>query len=109
MSMSNVKRNQHDKGTQYMSSEAARLKDDVSCEASKLKDEAKEGVKEMGNLASEGLEMLRESTNECLEQGRAKAQELAAVLEAQIRAQPLTAVLVAGGVGLLLGVMWSRR
>jgi ElaB/YqjD/DUF883 family membrane-anchored ribosome-binding protein len=67
--------------------------------------EAGQSVKQR---AQEGMESLRESAADYVEQGRAKAQDLGESLERQIRTQPLTSVLVAVGVGFLIGAIWSR-
>ena len=81
--------------------------------------EAKEKLREMGSNASEQLNQVKESANEYYqqgrekaqeyyEQGRAKAMELEQNLEEYVRDQPLKAVMIAAGVGLLLGILWRR-
>ena len=46
---------------------------------------------------------------EYYQQGREKVQVLEQTLEAQIRAKPIQSLLIAGGIGLLLGLLWNRR
>ncbi|HEV8604173.1 MAG TPA: hypothetical protein VGQ99_02330 [Tepidisphaeraceae bacterium] len=81
--------------------------------------EAKEKLREMGSAASEQVNQLKESANEYYQQGREKAQEyyeqgrqkameMEQNLEAYVREQPLKAVMIAAGVGLLLGILWRR-
>jgi ElaB/YqjD/DUF883 family membrane-anchored ribosome-binding protein len=81
--------------------------------------EAKEKLREMGSAASEQVNQLKESASEYYqqgrekaaeyyEQGRQKAMELEENLENYVREQPLKAVMIAAGVGLLLGILWRR-
>jgi len=81
--------------------------------------EAKEKLREMGSAASEQLNQVKESANEYYQQGREKAQEyyeqgrqkaieMEENLENYVREQPLKAVMIAAGVGLLLGILWRR-
>ena len=50
----------------------------------------------------------KETVSEYYEQGRETLRALPQTVEAQIRAHPLEAMLLAGGVGLLLGLLWRR-
>ena len=50
----------------------------------------------------------KETIAEYYEQGRESLRTLPQTLEGQIRARPLEALLIAGGVGLLLGLLWRR-
>ncbi len=51
---------------------------------------------------------VKETMTEYYEQGRESLQDLSQTLEAQIRERPLQALLIAGGIGLLLGLLWRR-
>jgi len=51
---------------------------------------------------------VKETMAEYYEQGRESLEDLNQTLEAQIRERPLQALLVAGGIGLLLGLLWRR-
>ena len=51
---------------------------------------------------------VKETITEYYEQGHESLQDLNQTLEAQIRERPLQALLVGGGIGLLLGLLWRR-
>jgi ElaB/YqjD/DUF883 family membrane-anchored ribosome-binding protein len=61
----------------------------------------KETLQDMGT-------QVKETMTEYYEQGRESLEDLNQTLEAQIRERPLQALLVAGGIGLLLGLLWQR-
>jgi len=70
-------------------------------------------VQEMGgaarDVAQEKLEHLRESASEYKDQGRDKVEQVERTIEQFIRERPLKTVLIAAGVGLLIGRFWMRR
>lgn len=70
-------------------------------------------VQEMGGIATaaaqEKLETLRDDASEYYEEGRAKAHDVQHSVERFIQEQPVKAVLIAAGVGLLFGRFWMRR
>ena len=70
-------------------------------------------LQELGGLAremaQEKVEQLRASASEYCEEGRDKVQQVEHSFEQFVRQQPLKAVLIAAGVGLLLGGLWMRR
>lgn len=81
--------------------------------------EAKDKLREMGSAASEQVNQIKDSASEYYQQGREKAQEyyeqgrqkameLEQNLEDYVREQPLKSVMIAAGVGLLLGILWRR-
>ena len=61
------------------------------------------------DAAQEKLEQAAQSASQCCEQGRAKAHGPACACEQFLRTKPLTSVLLAAGVGWLLGRFWNRR
>jgi len=70
------------------------------------------GIQGMGTLARdvahEKLEELQENTSAVYGQGQDQVRATARSLERFIAEQPLTSVLVAAGVGLILGRFWMR-
>src|SRR5262245_43313871 len=71
---------------------------------SQLRDKARE----MSTQAQELGTQAKETVSEYYEQGRETLRTLPQTMEVQIRARPLEALLVAGGVGLLLGLLWRK-
>lgn len=52
---------------------------------------------------------LSDQAREYYDQGRQKAHEMEEGLESYIQEKPLQAVLIAAGVGVLLGLLWKRH
>ena len=75
--------------------------------------EVKKDLQEMGgtvrDAAQEKLGQVGEKASEYCEQGRDKVHLVACACEQFLRQRPLTSVLLAAGVGLLLGRFWLRR
>ena len=65
----------------------------------------KETVQDMGMQAKETMQA---AGTQVYEQGRESLQGLNRTLEGQIRQRPLQALLVAAGIGVLLGFLWQR-
>jgi ElaB/YqjD/DUF883 family membrane-anchored ribosome-binding protein len=65
----------------------------------------KETAQDMGTQAKETMQA---AGTQVYEQGRESLQDLNRTLEGQIRQRPLQALLVAGGIGVLLGFLWQR-
>lgn len=68
---------------------------------------------EMGGIArdvaQEKLRDLQDTASDYYEQGREKVQHMEQSFEELIREHPVKAVLIATGIGLLLGRFWMRR
>src|SRR5579863_1579159 len=58
--------------------------------------------------AREKYQHLSDQAQEYYEQGREKAREWEQGLESYIQEKPLQSVLIAAGVGVLLGLLWKR-
>ena len=67
--------------------------------------QVKETVQDMGTQAKETMQA---AGTQVYEQGRKSLQDLNRTIEGQIRQRPLQALLVAGGIGVLLGLLWRR-
>jgi ElaB/YqjD/DUF883 family membrane-anchored ribosome-binding protein len=67
--------------------------------------QVKETVQDMGAQAKETMQA---AGTQVYEQGRESLQDLNRTIEGQIRQRPLQALLVAGGIGVLFGILWQR-
>jgi ElaB/YqjD/DUF883 family membrane-anchored ribosome-binding protein len=87
-------------------------------------DTIKEDIRELGNMAreiaheklddarraaSDAMETGRQRASEIYGQGREKAEELEEQVVDYVRKKPVQSILIAGGVGLLLGILLSSR
>ena len=75
--------------------------------------EVSKDLKEMGDIvrdaAQEKIGQVRENAAEYVEQGREKVHGVACACEQYVRERPLRSILIAAGIGLLLGRFWTRR
>ena len=73
----------------------------------------KQDLQELGGMAremaEEKVEQWRASASEYCEEGRDKVQQVERSFEKFIRQQQLKSILIAAGLGLLLGGLWMRR
>jgi ElaB/YqjD/DUF883 family membrane-anchored ribosome-binding protein len=71
-----------------------------------------ENLRDLGgqvrDAAREKYENLSEEARAYYEHGKDKAHEWEEGIESYVREKPLRAVLIAAGVGVLLGVLWKR-
>ena len=63
---------------------------------------------EVRDAAQEQFQNLRETATEYYDQGREKAMEWEQGIEDYVREQPIKSLLIAAGVGMLLGIVWRR-
>ena len=64
---------------------------------------------DLTHRAQEGLGTIKEAAAGYVEQGREKVETLGRTVGGQVKEWPLSSLLVATGVGLLLGVVLARR
>jgi ElaB/YqjD/DUF883 family membrane-anchored ribosome-binding protein len=87
--------------------------DRVRDKAAEVADNVRENVRDIGtkvrDAASESYGQVREQAVGYINQGKEAAEEWEQSLETYVQAKPLQAVLIAAGVGLLLGLIWKRR
>ena len=83
--------------------------------AQSLKDSAgqvSQSLRDMGSQvrdqAGEKYNQLRQQASEYYEQGRQRAEEWEQGLEQYVHEKPIQSLLIAAGVGMLLGVLWRR-
>jgi len=73
-----------------------------------IRDTAQEVGTQIRDKAQEMGTQAQQAVGEYYEQGRESLREMNKSMEEKIREKPLQALLVAGGVGLLLGLLWRR-
>jgi ElaB/YqjD/DUF883 family membrane-anchored ribosome-binding protein len=69
----------------------------------------REATTEAKKAAGEGLGQLRHTASDCLAQGRDRAQAVGQTLQHRVQEQPISSLLMATGIGFLLGVLWMRK
>ena len=60
------------------------------------------------DVATERYNQLRDQAQNYYEQGRQRATDLEHSLESYVQEKPIQAVMIAAGVGVLLGLLWKR-
>lgn len=60
-------------------------------------------------MAQEKVDQVRAGAADCAKEGRERIQQVEHGIEQYIRDQPLKSMLIAAGVGLVLGRFWMRR
>ena len=72
-----------------------------------------QNIREMGtqvrDMATERYGQLRDQAQNYYQQGRERATEWEQSLESYVQEKPLQAILMAAGVGVLLGLLWKRH
>lgn len=72
-----------------------------------------ENIRDMGSQvrqqATEQYEQFRDQASDYYEKGRDRAMELEQSLEQYVQEKPIQALLMAAGVGMLLGLLWKRH
>jgi ElaB/YqjD/DUF883 family membrane-anchored ribosome-binding protein len=73
-----------------------------------LRDKASEMAGQLKDVATEQYERARDTAEEYYDRGREKAQEWQQELEQYVQDQPIKSLLIAAGVGMILGIIWKR-
>jgi ElaB/YqjD/DUF883 family membrane-anchored ribosome-binding protein len=76
--------------------------------AAEFRERANETRQQVRERAEELGAQAQEMASEYYQQGREQALAWERVLEDRIREKPIQSLLVAGGIGLLLGLLWRR-
>jgi ElaB/YqjD/DUF883 family membrane-anchored ribosome-binding protein len=81
---------------------------DIRNRASEVGENVREMAGSAREMARDTLNRVKETASDAYEQGKQRASEWQDDLESTIRARPLTAILIAAGVGVALGFLWRR-
>ena len=76
--------------------------------AKEVKDNLRELGSQVRDTATQQYEQLREQATDYYQQGRDRAMEMEQSLEQYVQEKPIQSLLIAAGVGMLLGVLWKR-
>jgi ElaB/YqjD/DUF883 family membrane-anchored ribosome-binding protein len=75
--------------------------------------EVKENLRDIGtqvrDQATQRYEEMRDQASQYYEEGRRRAMEMEQTLEQYVQEKPIQSLLIAAGVGMLLGMIWKRR
>ncbi len=85
------------------------MTEQVREEGSKMRSDFEETVGKAKEFAQEKLGKVGESAQQYYRQGLEKARDWEQGLEGYIKEKPITAILIACGVGMLFGMLWTRR
>ena len=97
--------NQEHSGSHHAGSATEELKKT----ATDIGENVREMGGEIGDLAREKYSDFRDQASDLYRKGRKKASELEEGIEGYIKEQPVKALLIAAGVGLLVGLLRRRR
>jgi ElaB/YqjD/DUF883 family membrane-anchored ribosome-binding protein len=74
--------------------------------------QVQQNLRDMGtqvrDAATEQYNNLRGQATEYFEEGRMRAQEWEQSIEQYVHEKPIQSILIAAGVGMLLGILWKR-
>jgi len=100
-------------GEQYADIDTTRASSEATEQLFEKVGEVKRNIEQLGALARKAAQEtvggLRHSALAKLDRKRERASELERGVEGRIRERPLRSVLVAAGVGMILGFLWRRR
>ncbi len=75
--------------------------------------EVKENLRDIGtqvrDQATQQYEQMKEQAGQYYEEGRRRAMEMEQTLEQYVQEKPIQSLLIAAGVGMLLGMIWKRH
>ena len=97
-----------DEGRDTSQGVGTQLLDKAQEVGTQIRDTAQEVGTQIRDRAQEMGAQAQQAVGEYYEQGRESLREMNKSMEEKIREKPLQALLVAGGVGLLLGLLWRR-
>ena len=85
------------------------IKEDIRKLGNIARDVAQDKLDEARQAATEAVESGRQKASDMLEKSRDKAGDVEDQMVEYVRNKPIKTVLIAGGIGLLLGAFLSRR
>ena len=83
--------------------------DDLKEKAGKVGQDLRDVAGAVRDVAGEQYENVRQRASDYVQQGRERVMEWEEGIEGYVKDNPVRALLIAGGVGLLVGLLWRRR
>lgn len=83
--------------------------DDLKAKAVELSEDLRAMGSQVGEVAREQYEHVRGRALDFVKQGQKKARDWEAGMEEYIQERPVKSLLIAAGVGMLIGMFWRRR
>ncbi len=87
---------------------AAGASDTMRDTAAQVKDNLRDLGGQARTAVTEQYDHLRQQATDYYDQGRARAEQFEQNLEQYVQEKPIQSLLIAAGVGMLLGVLWKR-
>lgn len=88
---------------------AADALNDIRNSAKQVKENLADLGGQVRDTATEQFDQLRGQAHDYYDQGRQRALDMEQNLEQYVQEKPIQALLIAAGVGVVLGWMWKRR
>jgi len=89
--------------------EGQKMRSDFEETVGKAKDVGAEKLQKVKDYAGEKLHRIGETATDYYHQGLEKAKGWEHGMESYIREKPISSILIAAGVGVFLGFLWTRR
>ena len=95
--------------TNEPSENASQAAGDVRAAARQVGENLRDIGSQVRDTATQQYDQLREQAGDYYEQGRQRALEMEQTLEQYVQEKPIQALLIAAGIGAVLGWLWKRH
>lgn len=82
--------------------------DQVREAAAQMQQSLRDAGSQMRDRATQGYDQLRQQATDYYQQGRQQYDEWEQSLESYVHEKPIQSLLIAAGVGMVLGILWKR-
>jgi ElaB/YqjD/DUF883 family membrane-anchored ribosome-binding protein len=70
---------------------------------------ARDTAKDLGHRAQEGFDFVKERASDYASRGKEQLESASHAVQDQVQQRPMSAILIAAGVGFVLGLLWMRK
>ena len=92
-----------------MATEVLTKREAISERASAIAKDFKDVSTATKRVAADSVDAFRQTANDFLDEGRTKVRKVGESVQGKVQEQPVTSMLIAAGVGFLVGVLFARR